>query len=128
MSNCVTRFNFVGRVMLGYEKKTDKPLTVRAFSLRLIWHVLVVLSLLLISSLIGAWGFVSFEGQPFEDALVHAIYLLGGGGVIAHPSTSGGKLFVVFYGLYSKLFILAAFSIFAAPILHRILHKIHLEE
>lgn len=113
--------------MLGYENKSDELLTKRAFALRLIWHILLVVILIIASSFVGAWGFMRFEGQSFDDAIVHAIYLLGGSGVVQHPSTPSGKLFVVCYGLYSKFFILAAFGIFAAPILHRILHRMHLE-
>lgn len=114
--------------MLGYEKKSEKLLSRANFSLRMLRHVFVIFILLAISILIGLWGFMYFENQPFEEALVHAIYLLGGGGVVNHPSSSGGKIFVVLYGLYSNFFILAAFSVFAAPIVHRILHRMHLEE
>lgn len=113
--------------MLGYEKRSDKLLSRANFSLRMLRHIFLIVILLSLSVLIGTWGFMHFEGQPFEDALIHAVYLLGGGGVINHPSSSGGKLFVVLYGLYSNFFILAAFSVLAAPILHRILHKMHLE-
>jgi hypothetical protein len=51
--------------------------------------------------------------------------LLGGMGPVDAPKTEGGKLFAGCYALYAGLVFLLSASIIAAPVLHRLLHKLH---
>jgi hypothetical protein len=53
--------------------------------------------------------------------------MLSGFGLIEVPTSFSGKLFIGLYGLYASVFFLASFSIIFAPIVHRILHKLHLD-
>jgi chromate transport protein ChrA len=41
--------------------------------------------------------------------------------------TTGGKLFAGFYALYAGMVVLVAASILVAPLMHRYMHKFHLE-
>lgn len=61
------------------------------------------------------------------DAFLNASMLLGGMGPVDTPCTFGGKLFAGFYALYCGLVVIIAAGVILAPIVHRILHRLHLE-
>lgn len=111
-----------------YESKDQALLTRIQFSWRLIFHVLIALLVILGSIVIGMLGFMHFEGMSWHDASLHAIFLLGGLGVISVPASVSGKLFLAVYGLYAGLVFVTALGIVFAPIAHRILHTFHLED
>lgn len=111
-----------------YEKISDRLITTERFLARLMMHALVVLGLLLASVSVGAFGFVCIEGHSLKDAILHATHILAGLGLIELPESYAGRIFVALYGLYASLFFLAAFSVIFAPVVHRILHKLHLDD
>ncbi len=43
-------------------------------------------------------------------------------------ATSGAKLFAGLYALYSGLALIAAAGVLLAPMLHRVIHRFHLED
>ena len=74
------------------------------------------------------WGYWYFEGMRWIDAFLNAAMLLGGmGPVDPQLRTTGGKLFAGFYALYAGMVVLVAASILVAPLMHRYMHKFHLE-
>ena len=79
------------------------------------------------SLLIGMWGYRYFESLGWLDAFLNAAMLLGGMGPVESPHTVGGKLFAGLYALYSGMVVLVVASILLAPVLHRYLHRFHLE-
>jgi hypothetical protein len=54
--------------------------------------------------------------------------LLGGMGPVEAPQTDGGKLFAGFYALYSGLMFVIAAGVVLAPVIHRLLHRLHWDE
>ena len=76
----------------------------------------------------GMWGYMYFERLRLLDAFLNAAMLLGGMGPIEQPQTDGGKLFAGIYALYAGLVVLAVAGIILAPVMHRFLHRFHLEE
>ena len=87
------------------------------------------LGLLLIglSLLAGMAGYHYLENLSWIDAFANAAMILSGMGPLAQPITSGGKLFAGFYALYSGLAVVMFAGVTFAPIVHRFLHKLHLE-
>ena len=79
------------------------------------------------SLVLGMWGYRYFEGMRWIDAFLNAAMLLGGMGPVETPITNGGKLFAGFYALYAGMVVLVAASILVAPLMHRYMHKFHLE-
>jgi len=80
------------------------------------------------SLVLGMWGYWYFEGMHWIDAFLNAAMLLGGmGPVETQLRTTGGKLFAGFYALYAGMVVLVAASILVAPLMHRYMHKFHLE-
>ena len=77
---------------------------------------------------IGVLGYHLLEGLPWLDALLNASMILGGMGPVDALRTDGGKLFASIYALYSGLVVLVAAGILLAPIAHRVMHRMHMDE
>ncbi len=84
--------------------------------------VLVVLSLAA-----GVCGYHFFEHLPWLDSLLNASMILGGMGPVDPVKTQAGKLFASFYALYSGLALITIAGLLLAPVVHRFLHKFHLD-
>ena len=79
------------------------------------------------SLVVGMWGYWYFESLTWLDSFLNAAMLLGGMGPVETPTTEGGKLFAGVYALYAGMVVLVAASILVAPVMHRYMHKFHLE-
>jgi hypothetical protein len=85
-------------------------------------------ALLAVSLAIGVAGFHWLAGQSGLDALLNAAMLLGGMGPVGAIRGTAGKLFGAAYALYAGLVFIGASALVFAPVLHRLIHKLHLEE
>ena len=54
--------------------------------------------------------------------------ILTGMGPVDDMITDGGKLFASFYALYSGIAFLSTAAVLLAPILHRVMHILHLDD
>jgi hypothetical protein len=87
-----------------------------------------VAGVVLVGSLaLGLCGYHFIEGLPWIDALLNASMILGGMGPVDLLRTRAGKLFASLYALYSGLAIISVAGLLLAPVVHRFLHKFHLE-
>jgi hypothetical protein len=111
-----------------YEHQTQPLLPRRLFIARLLKHFATSFLLLFVSLRIGILGYRIFEGFSWLDALLNASMILGGMGPVDQLSTVSGKLFASFYALFSGLIFLAGASIIIAPVAHRIIHRLQLQE
>jgi hypothetical protein len=111
-----------------YEHRTAPLLPASAFRRRLGRHGTYAVGLLAISLLVGTVGFHLLAGQTTIDGLLNAAMLLGGMGPVGEIRSTSGKLFAAAFALYAGLVFLVIVAIVLAPILHRFLHKFHLEE
>jgi hypothetical protein len=66
-------------------------------------------------------------GLEWVDALLNASMILGGMGPVDRLETTAGKIFASFYALFSGLVFLAVASVVLAPVVHRFLHRFHVE-
>ena len=73
-------------------------------------------------------GYRYYERLPWRDAFLNAAMLLGGMGPVNAPATPGAKVFAGLYALYAGLIFVVAVGIVFAPVLHRLLHRFHLEQ
>lgn len=108
-----------------YERRNEPPISASRFRLRVLVHVLAALCLFLGSVLVGAVGFVLFEGMDWARGALNATTLISGLGVAEMPQTPGAKLFASLFALYSGFVFVAMSGIVIAPILHRLLHFFH---
>jgi len=111
-----------------YEHKSEPLLPRRLFLLRLLRHALFAIGVLTISLAIGMLGYHFFEKMNFVDSMLNASMILGGMGPVAPLQTSGGKIFAALYALFSGIIFLVVVGIIIAPLAHRLLHRLHLEE
>ena len=82
---------------------------------------------LLSALFLGVSGYHWIEGIPWVDAILNAAMILGGMGPVAELHTTAGKLFAAAYALFSGLMFIVVAGLLVAPVLHRFLHKFHLE-
>ena len=108
---------------------TKVPLAPRHLYFRRLIGNSIVAGVLIVGSLaIGVVGYHRLVGLGWIDALLNASMILGGMGPVDPVHTTGGKLFASFYALYSGVMLLTSVSVVSAPILHRFLHRFHLED
>lgn len=108
-----------------YEHKSETPLSTGHFFMRLFYHGLVAVSMLLASLGLGMWGYMHYEGLSINDAFVNAAMLLGGMGPINSLQTEGGKIFAGLYALYAGLIFIVMAALLFTPVLHRVMHYLH---
>jgi hypothetical protein len=77
---------------------------------------------------LGIVGYHATEGLPWLDSLLNASMILSGMGPVDELRTPAGKLFASFYALFSGIVFLATSGILVAPLVHRLIHGLHLEE
>jgi hypothetical protein len=105
-----------------------KPLAPRhVFIRRLIASAAVGSALVIASLAVGMAGYHGYEGLPWIDAFLNASMILSGMGPLLQPATTGGKLFAGFYALYSGLAVLVIAGVIFGPVVHRFLHRFHIE-
>jgi hypothetical protein len=59
------------------------------------------------------------------DAFHDAAMIMSGMGPSHHPLTDSGKIFAGLYAIYSGLLLIVGTGIVLAPLLHRVLHHLH---
>jgi hypothetical protein len=91
-------------------------------------NVLVAAGILFISLGIGVLGYHLIENMSWVDSLLNASMILGGMGPVTPLQTNAGKIFASIYALYSGVVLLASVGVLAAPILHRFMHRFHLQD
>ncbi|MFO0874952.1 MAG: hypothetical protein U0575_13410 [Phycisphaerales bacterium] len=73
-------------------------------------------------------GYIYFEGFSLVDAFADAAMLLSGMGPLRPPVTTGGKIFAGIFALYSGLAVVIVAGITFGPVVHRFLHRLHVQE
>jgi hypothetical protein len=111
-----------------YERQSEKLISVRAFLARLASHSFLALAIAAGSLFMGIDGYHTLLQLPWIDSFLNAAMILGGMGPIDAPRTAAGKLFAGTYALYAGVVFLIGAGIVFAPVVHRIMHRFHLED
>jgi hypothetical protein len=114
--------------MLHFENRHEKLASPEVYHKRLIRSGAFGSVLVVISLFIGMSGYSFFEHLDFVDAFENAAMILSGMGPVDTPRSTGGKLFAGAYALYSGFAVLAIAAITFAPVVHRVMHRFHIEE
>ena len=84
--------------------------------------------LLLTSSIfVGAAVYHYVEGLPWVNAVMNAIMIMTGLGLVDTLHTTEGKIFTCFYAILTAVVFYIILAIIFAPLIHRFLHAFHLE-
>jgi len=111
-----------------FEHRTKPLLPRREFVRRIVRHATLGFSVIIVALGIGMTGYHIFENLPWTDAFVNAAMILSGMGPVNTLQTDGGKIFAGCYALFSGLALIAILGIIFGPVIHRALHRFHLED
>jgi hypothetical protein len=89
--------------------------------------IVLATALLIFSLVVGIVGYMYFFDMNWVDGLLNASMILTGMGPVDIAKTDAAKIFASVYALYSGVAFLTCVAVIFAPILHRFLHKFHLD-
>lgn len=116
------------RGVFAFERRHEPLAPPHVYRRRLLRSGLVAAAIILGSLVLGVLGYRYIGGlESWVDCLYNASMILGGMGPVTELRTDAGKLFASAYALYSGVVLLASVGVFLSPVLHRILHRFHLE-
>jgi len=110
------------------ENRKQKVTPFSHFLYRLLRYGLFAFGLIVFSVLIGTLGYHHFGQISWLDSFHMACMILTGMGPVAEMTTPHAKIFSSFYALYSGVAFLSITAVFFAPIIHRLLHILHIEQ
>ena len=115
---------------MAFEHKRQPLASPAKFRRRILRHLAGGTVLIAFSLLLGTGGYCMIGGLSFLDGFYNASMILTGMGPATSPeqTTTGIKVFASLYALYSGIAFLAAVSVVVAPMLHRLLHRLHLDD
>lgn len=109
------------------ENKRQKLSSFPAFILRVLRYSLFSFFLIGFSVFIGTLGYHKLANLGWIDSFYMACMILTGMGPVSEMPTERAKLFSAFYALYSGVAFLSITAVFFAPMIHRLLHILHIE-
>lgn len=110
-----------------YEHRHQPLLPKHAFRLRVLKNLAFAMGIIALALGIGVAGYHGLEKMPWIDSLLNASMILGGMGPVGELHTHAGKLFASGYALFSGLLLITVAGVLFAPVIHRFLHKFHLD-
>ncbi len=110
-----------------FERKDQRLLPRSQFFLRLLRSVLAAVGLVMVSLSAGTIGYHIFARLAWIDAMLNAAMILTGMGPVDPMRTTAAKVFATCYALFSGTIFLTLAAILFAPLIHRMIHRFHLE-
>ena len=111
-----------------YEHR-KQPLASRVtFYQRILKNILIALIIMGVCLVIGIAGYHYWGEASWIDSLHNASMILGGMGPVIEVKTVSAKLFSSAYALFSGVIFITNVGVILAPALHRIFHRLHLED
>lgn len=114
--------------MRHFENKKQQIANWRTFSLRVLRYALFSFLLISVSLALGTFGYHYFTGADYVDCFHMASMILTGMGPVISIDTDAAKLFSSFYALYSGVVFLTCTAVFFSPLIHRLLHILHIDD
>ena len=91
------------------------------------WHFALGAAIICSALGVGVLGYHHFDKLSWLDAFENAAMILSGMGPMTQSEPDAGKIFAGCYALFSGLAFITSMGVVFAPVLHRFLHKFHLE-
>lgn len=111
-----------------FEHRSDPLLPRHSFVCRVVGYAAAASTLVGAALGLGVVGYHFLGGLSWLDALVNASMILGGMGPVDPITSPAGKVFASFYALFSGLLFIGAASLVLAPFVHRVMHRLHLDD
>jgi hypothetical protein len=109
------------------EHKSQRVLPFSRFLVRMTRYGLFAIFLIVISVVIGMMGYHYLANLDWLDSFHMSCLILTGMGPTAEMTTSAAKIFSSLYALYSGVAFLTIAAVFFAPVIHRLLHRLHVD-
>ena len=98
------------------------------FYQRILKNIILALIIMMICLAIGVAGYHYTDNIPWLDALHNASMILSGMGPVVIIKSESGKLFSSAYALFSGVIFITNVGIILAPAIHRLFHRLHVDE
>ena len=115
------------KLFSGFERHHEKVAPFSVFAQRLAAAVVAACGVIALVLFVGVAGYHWLAGFEWIDSLLEASMILGGMGPINPLKGTGAKLFASGYALFSGLVFIGIMGIVLTPVVHRILHKFHVQ-
>ena len=113
---------------LRFERRHERLAPVSVFVKRVAASIAIAFGLIAAALLIGIAGYHWMAGFGWIDSLLEASMILGGMGPVNQLPTDAAKVFASVYALFSGLMFIGIMGVVLSPIVHRFLHKFHVDE
>ena len=111
-----------------FERKHERLAPVAVFIRRMVASIAVAGLLVAVALFMGVAGYHWIAGLGWVDSLLEASMILGGMGPVSPLPTQASKVFASGYALFSGLMFIAVMGVVLSPLLHRFLHKFHIDD
>lgn len=111
-----------------FEHRQQSVAPVGVFLFRLLRYGLFAIGLIIVSTGIGTVGYHLLSNLNWVDSFYMACMILTGMGPTVNMDSDEAKIFSSFYALYSGVIFLGITAVFFAPVIHRLLHILHVED
>jgi hypothetical protein len=109
------------------EGRRQKLAPLSVYAQRVMAAVGVACCVIALVLVIGMSGYHWLAGLDWVDSLLEASMILGGMGPVNPIKTTGAKIFASGYALFSGLVFIGLMGIVLTPVVHRVMHKFHVE-
>ena len=110
-----------------FESKREKLVPFPVFLRRMAKSGAISFGIVMVVLFIGVCGYHWLGELNWIDSLLEASMILGGMGPVNPLKTEGVKLFASGYALFSGLVFIAVMGLMLTPVVHRTLHKFHVD-
>ena len=114
--------------LFEFEGRAEPLLPMSAFWVRMARGAVVGASVLSFSLLTGVLGYHALGGLGWVDSILNASMILAGMGPVDQLRNDAAKLFASAYAIFSGVAFLTSVGILFAPVMHRVMHRFHLDE
>jgi hypothetical protein len=114
--------------IMRFESKNKTLLPFPQFLRRMLRFFVYSFVMILISVGIGTLGYSYFGNLSAIDGFYNACMILTGMGPVSVMETNAAKLFSSLYALFSGIAFLSTVAVLFAPMAHRFLHLLHIDE
>lgn len=113
---------------MKFENRKQKVASFPKFLKRIGRYSIFAIVLITFSVLLGTTGYHYFAKISWLNSFHMACMILTGMGPVVNIQDPGAIIFSSLYALYSGVAFLSITAVFFAPIIHRLLHILHVEE
>ena len=114
--------------IVALERLSEPLASGRVFAGRVFRSILFGSLMVALTLWIGMAGYHYLEHLDWLDCFVNATMIMSGMGVVVVPLSDAGKLFAGSYALFCGLVLIVATASAFTPVIHRFLHKMHVED